>query len=244
LKRVSAEREVNMGHAEGTTDFDETDPLTTVLDVIPLAILIVDKTLKIRWVNKGGEEVFGWACKSLVGQSVEPAEGGLWNWPDGQKFREKVQTLFNGGHSISREEHLVTIYGKGESKDHHLRVQASPITFAGDRMILVTLEDMRLPRDSEKETTSTDSLRLMIQMVRATAHELNQPLSVLVGNLDLLTRHPETSEALRNRIDKISKSADHVAAVVRRMQLIIHSSRKPDSIDGAAGESETTSVVP
>jgi len=224
-------------------DFPGDDPLTTALNAIPLAILVIDSTLKIRWINRTGETLFGRQGKILIGQSIKPVQGGLWTWSDGLNFDEAIGTLLPGGDPICGEEQRVTIHLDGKKTERHLRVTASPVEFAGDRMILMALEDITLLKALEKKDTETERLSHTIQMARGTAHELNQPLSVLVGNLDLLRKHHELDGSFRNRIDKISDSADRVAEVVRRLQMIIHSPKKRDILKTGTVDSERTSHV-
>jgi len=192
-----------MVHTGVSPDFHGENPLTTALNAIPLAILVVDSTLKIRWVNTTGETLFGRQGKVLIGQSIKPVQGGLWTWSEGLNFDEAIGTLLPGGDPICGEEQHVTIHLDGKKTEHHIRINASPIEFASDRMILMALENITLLKALEKRNTETERLSHTIQMARGTAHELNQPLSVLIGNVDLLRKHHEVDGSFRNRIDKI-----------------------------------------
>ncbi len=219
-----------MVHGETSTDLHLKDPLKIALNVISLAIFVIDKTLTIRWVNRGAETLFGQKGQQLVGQSIDPVQGSIWTWSQGLKFGETVPRLFRGGDPILGAEQQVTLMWDGKKTPHHLRINASPIEFAGDQMVLMALEDITSVKELEKVTTETERLNLTIQTARATAHELNQPLSVLVGNLDLLKRQMEVDGSFSNRIDKISTSAERVTEVVRRLQMTMHSPRETKTV--------------
>ncbi len=232
-----------MGHTETSTLFHGKELLETALNAIPLAILLIDSTLEVRWVNRRGEALFGRERESVVGQSVETVKGGLWVWSDGPDFDDRLRTLFRGGDSICEEERRCTILGDGKKTECYFRINASPMMFANDKMVLIALEDITLLKVSEKENTEREKLSLTIQMARATTHDLNQPLSVLVGNLDLLMRHLEANGSFKDRIDRISKSADRVTEVVRRLQMIIRSPRKGDFLKSSRPDTGKASLI-
>lgn len=215
-----------MVHTELSTGLHGKDPLETALNAVPLAILLIDSTLKIRWVNTRGEALLGRQRDLLIGQSIDTIQGGLWTWSHTLDFDKTLRALFPGGDSICGEEHRCTILVDGKKTEYDLTINASPIVFAGDQVLLMALEDITHLKKLEKENTETETLDLAIQMARATIHELNQPLSVLMGNLDLLIRKQEANGPLKDRIDRISKSADRVAGFVRRLQTIIRSPKK------------------
>jgi signal transduction histidine kinase len=103
-------------------------------------------------------------------------------------------------------------------------------------MVLVAFEDITPPPGSEERHGQTEHLSLTIRMARTLTHELNQPLSVLVGNLDLLLSQPETRTFLGDRIDLILKSADQVAESVRRLQAILCVSKDHDKLGGSKSD--------
>ncbi len=233
-----------MVQAKATPSVQENEPLMVALDAIPLAVLLIDSTLLIRWVNRGAETLFGCGGELLVGQSIASDQNTRWIWTNGNNFHERIRNTFCGGDSICGEERSLTLLVDGERVEKRVRVNTSPLGFAPDQMVLMVLEDMRLQKELEEKNRETETLNMTIQMVRAAAHELNQPLSVLVGNLDLLEHHPKVKGSFGKRMDRISESADRVAEAVRRLQMIIQSSKKHQILKtGTADSVKTTAVV-
>jgi signal transduction histidine kinase len=105
-------------------------------------------------------------------------------------------------------------------------MSASAIVISGNPLVLLALEDTTPMKQLETRDRDIEKLRLALKMARATTHELSQPLSVLVGNLDLLATQGEVNGPLKDRIDRVSRSADRVVETVRRLQGIISSPRK------------------
>ncbi len=233
-----------MIHSQESADLHENDPLTPVLDAIPLAVLLIDRSLKIRWVNKGGEILFGRPRNCLIGQPIRPLESGLWTWSQGPTFDETLRALFLGGDPICGEECGCNIRVDGKKTEYGLKVNASLIAFGGDPMALMALENVTPANPSENKNTETEKLSLAIQMARATTHALNQPLSVVTGNLDLLMNRGEFDGPLKDRIETISRSADRVAEFVRRLQGILRSPGECDTLrDGKIDSAKASMIV-
>jgi nitrogen-specific signal transduction histidine kinase len=206
--------------------------LTTVLEAIPLAILIIDHALKIQWVNTRAESLFDSEAESLTGQSLEHLGGGR-TWDTVPDLPGRIRALFKGGQWIWKKDDQFTLLVDGGKTVHHLRINAFPIGFASEHMALMILEDMAPLKEVE-------SLGLTIQKVRATAHDLNQPLSVLMGNLDLLAAHSDLNGPSRKRINKVLESGDRVADVVRRLQMIVHTPKKRENLKAGVIDPEKT----
>jgi nitrogen-specific signal transduction histidine kinase len=230
-------------HSKESADLDGNDPLTPVLDAIPLVVLLIDRSLKIRWVNKRGESLFGRPRNCLIGQPIRPLESGLWTWSQGPTFDETLRALFLGGDPISEDERRCNIRVDGKKTEYGLKVNASLIAFGGDPMALMALENVTPTNPSENKNTETEKLSLAIQMARATTHALNQPLSVVTGNLDLLMNRGEFDGPLKDRIERISRSADRVAEFVRLLQGILRSPGECDTLRAGKIDSAKASMI-
>lgn len=215
-----------MDCTERPAEYHPTDPLTAALEVVPLPIILVDRALKIRWVNERGGILFGSQRTSLMGQSIQPDPERPWNLGNGPDFHKKVWNLFHGGDSVWGEELVLALVLDGRKMERQVRANACPVELAGSQLALIVLEDVSSLRELEQRRKQVERLSLTVQTVRAATHDLTQPLSVLVGSLELLAQHLDSNDAIKQRIDKISESADHMAEIVRHIQLTLHSQKK------------------
>jgi GAF domain-containing protein len=71
------------------------------------------------------------------------------------------------------------------------------------------------------------SLRAVNRLANAAAHEFNNPLSVIMGHLQLLA--PRTQGRERDRLDRALAAADRIADIVRRLTSITRISDLPGS---------------
>jgi len=78
----------------------------------------------------------------------------------------------------------------------------------------IHLENARL---LETEVRAQE-LRAVTRLANAAAHEINNPLAIIVGNLQMLAGRPEASE--RQRLDRMLAAATRIGEIVRHMMQI------------------------
>jgi two-component system cell cycle response regulator len=71
-----------------------------------------------------------------------------------------------------------------------------------------------------------ERLKVLLQMAGATAHELNQPLMILMGNIQLMESDGNIPPHLAGRVSKISEAANRIADTVKKIQTLRHDEPK------------------
>lgn len=72
----------------------------------------------------------------------------------------------------------------------------------------------------QKKIIEEERLKVLLQMAGATAHQLNQPLMVLLGNVDLLKMYRDDPKKLAKSVADIEDAAKRIADIVRKIQAI------------------------
>jgi two-component system cell cycle response regulator len=95
----------------------------------------------------------------------------------------------------------------------------------------------------QEKIVERERLKALLQMAGATAHELNQPLTSLLGNISMLVRRQDDPEMVRRYIERVEASGRRIADIVAKIQSIRHDETKPYvdglsiiDIDRGAGE--------
>jgi len=83
--------------------------------------------------------------------------------------------------------------------------------------------------EQQKKMIEDERLKVLLQMAGATAHELNQPLMVLLGHIQLLEMQKGNPDKLNNSLKKIEESGSRIANIVKKIQTIRHYEVKPYS---------------
>ena len=81
--------------------------------------------------------------------------------------------------------------------------------------------------EQQKELIEEERLKVLLQMAGATAHEMNQPLTALLGNIDLLKFDKDDPEKMANRLNVIVTAGKRISSTVKKIQNIRHVDTKP-----------------
>ena len=92
-------------------------------------------------------------------------------------------------------------------------------------------EDLRNANEKilkqQEKIVAEERLKVLLQMSGATAHELNQPLAILLGNIDLMRSADDDPKELRLSMDEIEKAGRRIADTIKKIQNIRHYETKP-----------------
>jgi len=76
--------------------------------------------------------------------------------------------------------------------------------------------------EQQKSVIEEERLKVLLQMAGATAHELNQPLFVLLGNIELIGICKDNYEKLSECITAIEDAGNRISDIVKKIQTIRH----------------------
>ena len=103
--------------------------------------------------------------------------------------------------------------GKKEVENINLKLQASIEQIeTANRKIL----------EQQGKLIEEERLKVLLQMAGATAHELSQPLQVLIGNIELMEMMQEDGTDISPYVEKIKKSGVRIAQVAKKIQNLRH----------------------
>lgn len=111
---------------------------------------------------------------------------------------------------LEREEDLAT--KNFELQDLNSRLQS---------FINALEESSKKLKDAQAELLEKERMAAILELAGAAAHEMNQPLTVVIGNIDLLLSHDKMDEAgLRKALEAINRAAREMADIVKKMAMI------------------------
>ena len=74
----------------------------------------------------------------------------------------------------------------------------------------------------QKAVIEEERLKVLLQMAGATAHEINQPLSVLLWHMELMNMHKDDPEKILKYAQRVETSGQRIAEIVKKIQTIRH----------------------
>jgi two-component system cell cycle response regulator len=82
-------------------------------------------------------------------------------------------------------------------------------------------------RDQQKAMIEEERLKVLLQMAGATAHDLNQPLMTLLGNIELMRMNRDEPEKILLHLDRLEKAGQRIYTTVKKIQEIRYYEVKP-----------------
>ncbi|MBN1847743.1 MAG: diguanylate cyclase [Deltaproteobacteria bacterium] len=199
-----------------------TKDLRNIIDKGPDAVIVVDSDGTVRFVNDVYTTVFGRKADQVMGTHYmvpRPLDVSIEiDIPllDGS-FRigkmKAVEIEWNGGQGF-----LITVQDVTHRKkaDQELRRTTEDLK--------KTVQELRRANqriiNQQRAVIEEERVKVLLQMAGATAHELNQPLTALLGNIDLIKLNGDNPYELNRCMDRIEEAGKKISGIIRRIQTI------------------------
>jgi signal transduction histidine kinase len=202
--------------------------LKSMIQSLPTAVAMLDKDFQyIAYSSKWEEEWGSIDSKIHVGTSVKRSD----------KFKElwyeKMQEGLSGK-TLSADEDLIDI---AEDLQLWIRWVVQPWKTASGEIggVVVMAENITHRKESEMRINQSSKLSALGEMAGGIAHEINNPLSIIKGYIDLLKRHSSrhslSEELLLQYIDKMDLTVGRISRIVSGMRRFSRESSMDEKID-------------
>jgi PAS domain S-box-containing protein len=198
------------GEVEERRQADEL--LRAIIDEAPFACVALDPDRRILLWSRAAERIFGYTAAEAVGRSYDellvPAEE--------REQRDRVWRTLPGGASLNRV----------ETRRLHKSGRAVEVLVSGRRLlsrdgafqgVIGIIEDVSEQRSVERQLRRAQRMEAVGHLTGGLAHDFNNILSVVVGNLDLLIERLAPDHRERAFADAAMKGAMRGAELVQRL---------------------------
>jgi two-component system NtrC family sensor kinase len=172
-----------------------------VVDAISPALCIVDRSGAIRRANRAFADLVNAPPASLIGrpwQAFAPPEWSL----------ELQRALDQQG--AGREVELRT----GERT---YAVTAVPINSTDRSAVVLLFDDQTERRRLQDQLIQSEKMSAIGQLIAGIAHDLNNPLTSVVGFADFLTEVPNVPSSIREPLTVVRDEAERASSIVRNL---------------------------
>jgi len=187
-----------------------------LLESFPDLILVIDLQERYSFVSSRIRDMLGCRPEDLLGKTVEEL-------PDhSPEFVAVYRDVSTGRKKFGTCEYG-TRHRDGTWRT--MRAAASPLFDAEDRVsgVIVSVRDVTVEKKFEQQIIQSERLAAMGQMIGGFAHELNNPLTSILGLSELL-QEEDSTEPVRKHLVMLQQQARRAADIV---QNLMYFSRPP-----------------
>lgn len=216
---------------EALRETDQT--LRPLIEASPLAIVTLDLDLNVKMWSPAAERLFGWRTEEILGRPnpVIPSE-------EQEEFRRYLDRLMAGGPAY------VDVSKRRLRKDGSLidvRVSTALLHDADGRVngIMGIFTDATEQKRLEADLRHAQKLEGIGQLAGGVAHEFNNILTAIIGNVELILEEAPAGSRLQTTLSRVEQAAHRAAALTQQLLSFSRRSRidlKPIDLRGVVEE--------
>lgn len=185
--------------------------LRALFDSIPMSMYIVDKKFHLIAVNMNRANRINAAPSELVGRRCYEA---LYHNTDICSDCKVIDSLY-GGKNTTRSKR------QWQEDDQPLEWEINTFPIYDDANLvtqaIVLEQDVTEKRRLEASLAQSEKLAAVGQLAAGLAHEINNPLTAIIANTQLLQRELQADADIMEMIDLIARAGQRAAQVVRNL---------------------------
>ncbi len=190
--------------------------LKAMIQSLPLSVAMLDRHFKYLAYSSKWEQEWGELSKIMIGQSIDIQV------LDKEEIWVDYLTWALSGEILSKEEDLVQVTADVQV---WLKWVIQPWQLANGEIggVIFMAENISQRKEAEIRISQSSKLSALGEMAGGIAHEINNPLSIIKGYIDLLKRH-----SLRKTLkeDLMLQYIDKMDLTVARISKIINGMRR------------------
>jgi len=179
------------------------------------ALLVLDAELVVRAANKAFYSMFKFAPEECVGHKVYEVGGRNWD----ERLRPMLEAVLRGA---PQSDHFELIHdgNPGGQAVHWLSARLVPSADASDPTILLAIEDLSAGGSPEENLAlRTQELNSFADLAGRAAHELNNMLTVIRMNADIIESSLTQAKLSASEAVDIRLAADRAEALTKKLLL-------------------------
>jgi PAS domain S-box-containing protein len=180
-----------------------------LLESFPDLILVVDLEERYTFVSSRARDLLGYRPEDMLGKKITDLED---HSPD---LASLYHTVVSGKQAFAATE-----YGARhrDGSWRTMRAAGSQLTDADGKIsgVIISVRDITIERKLEQQVVQSERLAAMGAMIGGVAHELNNPLTSILGVSELL-QDSETNETARKQLVMLQQQARRAADIVQNL---------------------------
>jgi len=180
-----------------------------LLESFPDLILVVDLAERYTFVSSRARDLLGYQPQEMLGKKISDLAD---HSPD---LAALYHTVVSGKQAFDSAE-----YGARHRDGNWrtMRASGSQLVDAEGKIsgVIISVRDITIERKLEQQVVQSERLAAMGAMIGGVAHELNNPLTSIMGVSELL-QDTETNETARKQLAMLQQQARRAAEIVQNL---------------------------
>jgi two-component system NtrC family sensor kinase len=207
--------------------------LLPALDSLPDTVLVADPRGRIVAVSAGCRRMFAKTEDDLIGSPF----GGLLAGESGRAVSQDVMQLPQGA-TLQRE--VPAVHSDGRT----FTTLLTAVRQAGiQSALLLILRDISQWKDLQEQLVQQEKLSALGELISSVAHELNNPLTGVLGFSQLVMGYPECPDRVRRDLRNVLEQAQRCEQIVRNLLSFARKNKPDKAWIGINGVLESTAAL-
>ena len=220
---ISAIRDVTVRRRSEALLLESEQRLSTTLDSIGDAVIATDLDGNIVRMNPVAESLTEWRCIDARTKPLDRVVR-LVDARNGEALPSPVERVLGGGRSVLTN--VCVLVGR-TGTEHYVTDNSAPIrgSIGEVQGVVIVLRDVTEQRHLEHQVEVNERMASLGRLASAVAHEINNPLTYVVANLDYVADEVQTiapnsqaTEDIREALVEAKQGADRVRRIVRDLR--------------------------
>ena len=180
-----------------------------LLESFPDLILVVDLEERYTFVSSRARDILGCEPKDMLGKKITDIED------HSPEMAALYRQVVSGKQSFASAEYSVR---HRDGSFRTMRAAGSRLVDAEAKIsgVIISVRDITVERKLEQQIVQSERLAAMGAMIGGVAHELNNPLTSIMGVSELL-QDTETNETSRKQLAMLQQQARRAAEIVQNL---------------------------
>lgn len=180
-----------------------------LLESFPDLILVVDLGERYTFVTSRAKDLLGYEPDEMLGKKISELQDYS---PD---LVSLYHTLVSGDQAFGAAEFAIR---HRDGSGRTMRASGGPLMDAEGKIsgVIISLRDITIERKLEQQIVESERFAAMGAMIGGVAHELNNPLTSILGVSELL-QDTETNETARKHLGMLQQQARRAAEIVQNL---------------------------
>ena len=180
-----------------------------LLESFPDLILVVDLEERYTFVSSRARDILGCEPKDMLGKKITDIED------HSPEMAALYRQVVSGKESFASAEYSVR---HRDGSFRTMRAAGSRLVDADAKIsgVIISVRDITVERKLEQQIVQSERLAAMGAMIGGVAHELNNPLTSIMGVSELL-QDTETNETSRKQLAMLQQQARRAAEIVQNL---------------------------